>query len=413
MTKNMLYRGDNLMVMQGLDSGIVDLIITDPPFNTKKPQKTETASYRDTWKWTDVDEYWLAVLATKVPGLAAYIASLADSGYHKSMQAYAAFMAPRLYEMWRLLKETGSMYLHCDWHAAPVLWQMMIHIFGERNFRNDIIWCYTGPGNVKRWFKRKHDIILYFVKSPRAPFYRDEIRTPYKRSVTSWGVGGFASGKRTFDEVQRAERIALKKGKVMEDWWHGIPAGGQISKKERVGYPTQKPLKLIYPMLAASSKPGDVVLDGFSGCVTVPIAAELRERRWIAIDLWEEVRDMMLLRMDKAVGIIGDYEFIDTISGDPMPKRMDVEPCRKNQASKDRLMLEQKGKCNGCKCDLRGMSSASVQFDRIIPGDDVPGYVWGNMQLLCIDCNLLKRDKPMDYLLRELDRRSRRRFITD
>ena len=170
---------------------------------------------------------------------------------------------------------------------------MMDAIFGKENFRNEIAWCYTGPSNTTRWFPRKHDTILFYANSRDATFNRDAVRIPYTR-ITGTGHSSLARGRRTDEEVKQIEERYSTRGKVPEDYWTDIAAGGHIPRTERTGYPTQKPQALAKRIIEASSNPGDVVLDCFAGCAYVPVAAQITGRRWIACDMspraWTVVR---------------------------------------------------------------------------------------------------------------------------
>ena len=402
---NTLYRGDNLDVLRGMESGSVDLVYLDPPFNTRKPQKTETASYRDTWKWTDVDEYALAFFAAYEPGAAEYIRCMDGMGFHPGMQSYAAFMAPRLLELHRVLKPTGSMYLHCDPHANMVLRHLCDAIFGESNLRREIVWEMPSPSGFKtqqsRTWVRGHDTLFHYAKSDAAPFTRQY--RPYSDKYLKNFRHVDEEGRRYW--LRSGKRRYLGEGILVHSVWDDIPSmqTQAVSAAEGVNYPTQKPLKLMYRILQASSQPGDVVLDPFCGCVTMPIAACQQERQFIGIDEWDEVEEMMLRRIDRDLGFLPEYEYVDCIA-DPsrLPQRTDVERfVKSNPAHFERLMVEQQGLCNASGQDLRALPRAMVHVDRIIPGPR-PGYVFGNVQLLTAEMNLLKGNRPMEYLMRRL-----------
>ena len=153
-------------------------------------------------------------------------------------------------------------------------------VFGVKQFRNEVVWCYTGPGSPKmRQFNRKHDIIFWYCKDKRWAFNKDDIRLSYAASTVKRGK---------YDSNSPSTGTGFrdtKRGKVPEDWWNNFPNGGQMSKKERVGYPTQKPIALLDRIIKASSHRGDVVLDPFCGCATTCVAAECLQRQWIGIDI--------------------------------------------------------------------------------------------------------------------------------
>ena len=194
--------------------------------------------------------------------------------------AYICFMAVRLVHCYRVLKPTGSIYVHCDYKSDSHLRMLMDAIFGADNFRNEIAWCYTGPANTPRWFPRKHDTLLFYAKSDESVFHR--VRVPHRSGIHNDGTM-FGSSESS-DEGARAMRAREKQGKPIEDWWADIGAGNHISKFEQTGYSTQKPLALARRIIEASSNPGDLVVDVFAGCATTLVAAEVTGRRWIGCD---------------------------------------------------------------------------------------------------------------------------------
>ena len=194
--------------------------------------------------------------------------------------AYICFMAVRLVHCYRVLKPTGSIYVHCDYKSDSRLRMLLDAIFGADNFRHEIAWCYTGPANTPRWFPRKHDTILFYAKSGESVFHR--VRIPHRSGIHNDGTvfGNLDSS----DEGAKAMRAREKQGKPIEDWWADIGAGNHISKFEQTGYSTQKPLALARRIIEASSNPGDLVVDMFAGCATTLVAAEVTGRRWLGCD---------------------------------------------------------------------------------------------------------------------------------
>lgn len=309
---------DNLPFLRSLNNKCIDLIAIDPPFAanetfTGRPRPPiSVAEYaeeaalaakhgaahnegigetrvRDVWSWNaDIHPGWKARISDDYPNAHAVIQAV-EACASENEAAYICFMAIRLIECHRVLKPTGSIYVHCDNHANSYLRMVLDAIFGADNFRNEIVWCYTGPSNTPRWFPRKHDTILSYSRSNTFTFNRDAVRVPYSDSFTkrrqySEGEQGITAGYsegRTGDEID----VSFGKGKSIEDWWRDIPAGGQMSRNEITGYATQKPLALYERIIKASSNPGDVVLDIFAGCATTAIAAEKAGRQWIACDM--------------------------------------------------------------------------------------------------------------------------------
>ena len=301
-----LYHGDNLEYLRGMNSGTVHLIATDPPFNKNKdfhatPDSLASgARFADRWSWEkDVHDEWVDSIKDDWPAVwrvieAARVASGDDMG------AFLCWLGVRLMEMHRILRDDGSIYLHIDHTAHAWVKAMMDGIFGKKNFRNEIVWAYTGPSNTKRWFPRKHDMILWYSKSDRWLFNIDEVRTPYKLGNIIGGATSLSVGtNRTVESRrERMNELVAKGGKVIEDWWSDIGSGSHIPKAERTGYPTQKPIALYERIIRASSDAGDIVLDPFSGCATTPIAAERLGRQWVGMDIWDGAYDTVLDRLE-------------------------------------------------------------------------------------------------------------------
>jgi site-specific DNA-methyltransferase (adenine-specific) len=190
--------------------------------------------------------------------------------------SYLFYMMERLKLCHKVLKPAGSIYLHCDWRASHYLKMIMDEkdVFGYQNFRNEIAWCYTGPGSPRmQQFMRKHDIILYYSKSNKWTFHPTKL--PYKDGAPH--SGGFEHSL----DIDHYREVG---GKMPEDWWTDITIAAR-SSKERTGYPTQKPVLLLKRIIEASSNKGDVVLDPFCGCGTAIIAANELGRQWIGIDI--------------------------------------------------------------------------------------------------------------------------------
>ncbi len=299
-TNRTLWTGDNLDIMRGLNSESVDLIYLDPPFNSNKnyaaPIGSEAAgaAFKDTWTLSDVDEAWHGEIADREPALYSII-DAAKHSHGKGMKSYLIMMAVRLLEMRRLLKETGSIYLHCDPTASHYLKLLMDAVFGTNNFRNEIVWDYSFRlMDLPRFFNRKHDVILFYAKTagcnfsmPKTPWTRDEIIKTRKQKIhldndgneVVWMPGGRGRSK---SKLKKLSDI-MAEGKAMSDVW---PISSiSSSSKERIGYPTQKPLALLDRIIKASSNEGDIVLDPFAGCATACVAAEKLKRQWVGIDL--------------------------------------------------------------------------------------------------------------------------------
>ena len=274
-----------------IPSGSIDLIYLDPPFNSKsnytfpfKGKYKKVEAFKDTWKWGLEEEERLDKLENEgvedsknVADVINLARRIVDSGRGGvSLSAYLVNMAVRLISMKRVLKDTGSIWLHCDPTASHYLKLIMDTIFGAKgNFRNEVIWCYTGPGSPgMRQFNRKHDVLFWYSKNNEWTFNKDMVRIPHADGGPH--IGGYGI------TPDMAEDYG-KRGKVPETWWQFAIA--PRSSKEYLGYPTQKPLKLLKRIITACSNEGDLVLDPFCGCGTTVHAAEELKRRWIGIDI--------------------------------------------------------------------------------------------------------------------------------
>lgn len=277
---NQLILGDCLEVMRNMDSESIDLVYLDPPFFSNRNyeviwgDKGEVRSFEDRWAG--------------------------------GIDHYIAWLKERVIEMHRLLKNTGSIFLHCDWHAnAYIKVYILDKIFGANNFKNEIIWCYNGPSNLKTSFPNKHDTIFRYSKSKENNiFNKDDILIPYSEETLK---------RRTYSETKK-KGIKFKgkdydeylKGMVPFDWWNDIPSGGQISRNERIGYPTQKPERLLERIILACTNKGDTILDPFVGGGTSVVVAEKLNRNWIGIDQSVQAIKVSELRLHKIQGIFSN-----------------------------------------------------------------------------------------------------------
>jgi site-specific DNA-methyltransferase (adenine-specific) len=262
--------------------GSVDLIYADPPFNSGhayySTHKREAGpNFHDAWKW-DAAVYHETVAQLPV-GLAQTLEALREVIGQNEALAYCASLAPRLAELKRVLKPTGSLYLHCDTRMSHYLRLMLDALFGRRNFRNEIVWAYRTGGAGKRNFSRKHDAILFYTASSNYTFHPQHERIRYRKP--------FFSAKQ--DEQGFYADVLLR------DVWE-IPAVINVSA-ERTGYPTQKPLALLERIVAASSNEGDLVLDPYCGSGTTLVAAQKLGRRWIGIDVNQEAVEVAVKRL--------------------------------------------------------------------------------------------------------------------
>ena len=401
--KRELWIGDNLAIMRQMNSETVDLIYLDPPFNSKRMYEGNLdegmgkQSFSDIWGDSDITEDDRRILRERNPLLAELISFLGHS-HGISWQSYLSFMGIRLMEMHRLLKDTGSIYLHCDPHMSHPLKLVMDIIFGAAKFRNEIVWCYAGGGVSKRDFPRKHDLIFRYAKGSNwkyCPEYR-----PYKENTQQVGKHSTYSGGHAID---------LQRGTPIPDWWTDIKTATGWAP-ERTGWATQKPIALLERIINASSKNGDVVLDPFCGCGTACVAATNLGRQWIGIDQHPKAGLIMQDRMKKDAKLAPEWGGVKILlekDAAKLPKRTDVVPFRKDERTKRTLYERQKGKCASGELCLNGTDAKPInfmQFDRKLSATRGGGYTWDNVQLLCSTCNISKGKKTWKVFIDGLRR---------
>ena len=385
-----IFTGDNLPIMRGINSESIDLIYLDPPFNSNANYAAPIGSaaagaeFKDTWTLSDVDNAWLDLIETKYPALNRVIyAAMTNSD-----KSYLIYMAARLLEMKRILKDTGSIYLHCDPIMSHYLKLVMDAVFGKGNFRNEIVWHYYNIASTSRKFiGRKHDTIFFYAKSDATSFNWDSMREPYS-SDSNWVKASGSYGDPRYSPNE--------KGKLMHDVWR-IPTINNMAK-ERTGYPTQKPLALLDRIIKASSNEGDVVFDPFCGCATTLVAADRLQRDWIGIDISEKASELVVERIKADQGL-----FEEIIKRTDIPKRTDLGDISRYNVPENKTLLygEQSGICNGCGTHFQ---KQHLEVDHII-AENVGGTDHiENLQLLCSHCNRIKGDRGQEYLISRLDR---------
>jgi len=328
--KNKLYFGDNLHILRyKIADSSIDLIYLDPPFQSGKnynqifrPEQwgikgatAQLQAFEDTWAWgQEAESNYEGLITGKInkekpnQKLIDLMKSMRNYLGEVSMMAYLAMIAPRLLEMKRVLKNTGSIYLHCDPTASHYLKLLMDATFGVKNYINEIAWCYTGPRKSPKAFARKHDTILFYSKTQNYIF--NEQRIEHKSGVHNTGqvFGSLTEG----DEEIKKELES--KGKLLEDWWIDIWSTDRY-RKELVGYPTQKPEKLLERIIKASSNKEDIILDPFCGCGTTVAVSQKLNRKWIGIDITYLAIDVISKRLEDN-GFKKNKDFI--IEGEPM-----------------------------------------------------------------------------------------------
>ena len=282
--QNLLFWGDNKDVLvtlleQGF-RGKINLIYIDPPFmsGADYARKVELRGIKESR--TNLDD-----------------ADLIQQTMYFDMwknDAYLQFMYERLMLLKELLSETGSIYVHLDWHVGHYVKLLMDEVFGQENLVNEIIWCYTGPTKQINNFPRKHDVILFYVKDKDGKYFNaDDVRIPYK--ALHHGGAYFGEG---IDEV--LEKEYKTKGKIPEDWWIDISPTDRMVK-EQTGFATQKPEALLERIIKASSDPDDLVLDCFIGSGTTAAVAQKLGRRWIGCDINKGAIQLTSSRLQKII----------------------------------------------------------------------------------------------------------------
>lgn len=268
MDTEVIYCDDNFRRLTLLPANSIDLIYLDPPFFSNRHyeviwgDEAEVRSFEDRW----------------------------EGGIHH----YVGWMKERVIEMYRVLKPTGSFYLHCDWHASHYLKQMLDDVFGAERFQNEVIWHYRGGGVSPSRFGRRHDNVFFYTKGTTWTFNVDEIRTAYSPESLErlqYKAKSFR-GTKVYDNY-----AANPLGKHPDDVLDIQPT--MPSSKERLGYPTQKPEKLLEVFVKASSNVGDIVLDPFSGCGTSVVVSQRLNRHWIGIDISPTACNLMKRRLAK------------------------------------------------------------------------------------------------------------------
>jgi len=330
--ENTLFYGDNLTILrEHIDGGSIDLIYLDPPFNSKATynilykepnglaSSAQVTAFEDSWHWTEeTANSFEEIIDDKLVSTDIKDMMLAFRKFIglNDMMAYLSMMCIRLIGLQRVLKNTGSIYLHCDPTASHYLKIVMDTIFGKRNFRNEIAWCYTGASSPgQKQFPRKHDIIFWYSNNTdKWIFNHDDIRIPYSESTLNRIKAGELGGKsaESVFHGKRTKRTMHKQGKIPEDWWL-IPVLGSTAK-ERLGYPTQKPERLLERIIKASTSEGDMVLDPFCGCGTTIMVAQGLRRKWIGIDIThlattlikKRLYDMWGLEAKKDYDVVGE-----------------------------------------------------------------------------------------------------------
>ena len=331
---NSLIVGDNLKILRQFPANSVDLIYLDPPFNSNRTYKAKAgsaadgATFRDVWSLRNVPPVWWDDLRSHQQNAHDFLQWMAKRGGDNGTKdaAYLLFMAVRMVELRRVLKVDGSLYLQCDLSASHLLRTLMDLIFIDHPYRNTLIWRRDAAGKggkrTSAQYPRNYDVILYYAAT-NAYFCQPtrELTDVQKASYRYFEPNGdrykaVQLGNYSPSSVQSLEARGLihrsKSGKaykkyylkearcIIDDMWTDIPGFGiRTNARERLGYPTQKPIALMKRIITASSRTGDVVLDPFCGGGTTCVAAQSLNRQWIGIDVNEHSEKILALRLAK------------------------------------------------------------------------------------------------------------------
>ena len=451
-----IFIGDNLDILRGINSECVDLIYLDPPFNSDRtyaaPLDSEArgAEFDDVWTLDDMKEEWIDEIEIRLPALFHLIngAKLASG---ESMAGYLTFMSVRLLELHRVLKSTGSIYLHCDDTAVHYLKGVMDALFGERNFQNDITWRRTTAHSDARRYGANTDTILFYTRgsrwtwNPQFTPYEEAYRARFRFTdadgrtwsdydITAKGLsgGGYeyeykgarslwrvpletmkrldAEGRLHFTSgggIRRKRYLDEMKGRPVQSSWNDIDAINSQAR-ERTGWRTQKPVALLERIITASSNPGDLVLDPFCGCATACIAAEKLGREWIGIDIVPQAAQVLSERAKRELQVpLNDddgngWEDWTPLIRTARARRTDdrtLHGLTDPKSDKQLLYASQQRRCVGCEYEL---PLHVLTIDHITPRSRGGLDSIGNLQLLCHACNAIKGNRSMEYLKGQL-----------
>lgn len=396
-----IFCKDNLEILRGINSETVDMIYLDPPFNKgrafqtplvskyKVAGKEVTAQFADTWHDNEqFKSYWISEIKEQYPKLHKYLKTVAKFS-NQSNRNYLTFMAMRLIEMKRVLKETGSIVYHCDHTMSHYIKLLMDIIFGIENFKNNIVWGYRTGGVSKKYLPRKHDDLFYYAKNHKKnKHYPIQERIFYDKP---------------FFTDKQDEKGRWYADVYLRDVWDDPAVKPLINtSKERVGYPTQKPKTLLSRILEMATEEGDFVLDPFCGCATTCVAAHILKRQWVGIDVEAAAGTLVNLRLnEKGEGrdlLSQDYVHVAITSETPVRTDLDViqtelqtadERRRRSltKEAREAVWERDEGKCVECG------SKENLHYDHIIPFSKGGANTADNLQLLCAPCNLSKGNR--------------------
>jgi len=454
-----VWTGDNLDILRGMNSECVDLIYLDPPFNSNRDYAAPVgsaaagAAFKDTWTLSDLDVAWMRLIADEQPAVA-HTLKAAGFSHGKGMQSYLTMMAVRLLEMRRVLKPTGSLYLHCDPTASHYLKSLLDAVFGASHFLNDITWQrHTARSDGRHWGNITDSILFYgksdgykwrntyqqrksaAVQETRGDLTGAGTRTgasgepwkgynptdygrhwavPSTSALAQWieenRIAGYMDIEHPHDRLDALDAVGMvawadtgrpsiirpasaSSGAKVNTLWTDIRVNGS----ERTGYPTQKPITLLERIVAASSNPGDMVLDPFCGCATACVAAEALGRKWVGIDISPKAVELVNMRLQQAMGSLFHHGYVTARTD--IPRRTDIDAPKNYRQNKHVLFGQQEGVCNGCRMDF---PYKIFEVDHVIPQSRGGTDHIENLQLLCPSCNRIKGNRPQEYLMAQI-----------
>jgi site-specific DNA-methyltransferase (adenine-specific) len=354
-----LYYGDNLEILRNkIADDSVDLCYIDPPFNSKRSyfqiyndiggeqDKAQAQAFIDTWQWDTHAKEGYQQIITNFEGRFTRQSIELIKGLEmilgkSDLLAYMVSMTLRVTEIYRVLKSSGSFYLHCDPTASHYLKLMLDAVFcgQDGQFQNEIIWCYSIGGKSKKRFARKHDVIFFYTKSNKDTHTFVESGASIPRKPNShMKVGKDADGREYQEKIDRKSGKSYKyymdEGKIAEDYWIDIETLNR-EDKERLGYPTQKPEALLERIIKASSNEGDTILDAYCGCGTSVAVAQKLKRNWLGIDITYHSISLILKRMAETFGV----SVAKNIKVDGIPQDMNAARALANRED-DRIRKE-------------------------------------------------------------------------
>ena len=466
-----LYVADNLRVMRGMNSESIDLIATDPPFDSKrvhnslsKDSRASKQQFDDRWRWDEVTDEWHDVIAAAHPAIKEIIEAAAvieggsidhrtgriDTGRRiNSIAAYLAYMAPRIVEMRRILKPTGSLWLQCDHKANSYLRLLLDAVFGRNQFINEVVRQRAeAKGNATRRMPNNHDMILVYGKTAKwkwngiyEPYDLDDLdektleQYKYREGNRRYSLTDLTNPapdrpnltyeflgitrvwrwtKERMEEAYKAGRVVQtrpgnvprykryldeQRGKAQDDLWMGIMRPESSDTK----WATKKPTALFGQIVECTTDPGDLVLDPFCGCATTCAAAELSKRRWIGIDIDPVAEYETKKRLAAETGLFGEEggykETHNPVTvKKTAPKRTDI-PSVPDATLRNTLWRNQARRCANPYCDSGEVRAQDLELDHRIPksrggADDVMNRIG-----LCGNCNRRKGRKAWGAFL--------------